>query len=95
MPVSVAEKVGVVPTTALLLASISVMVTVDVAEPLATTVLVPVMLEFAIEAPAEVKVTVPSDFTIGVAIARVLISAFKEASVQVEIPEAFEAEQLP
>jgi hypothetical protein len=45
-PVSVAVNVGVTPGTGLLLASCSVIVTLDVAEPSATTGLVPVIVEF-------------------------------------------------
>jgi hypothetical protein len=86
--VPLAVKVGVVPTTALLLLSSKVMVTVEVATPSATTGLVPVMLELATAAESAVKVTVPSAFTNGVAIESVLISAFVLASVQVAIPEA-------
>lgn len=46
-------------------------------------------------AAPEVKVTLPPDFTTGVAIERVLTSATVEVSVQVETPEAFEIEQAP
>ncbi len=90
--VPLAVKVGVVPTIGLLLLSSRVMVTVEVATPLATTGLVPVMLEFAMEAASAVKVTVPSTFTNGVAIDNVLISAFVLLSVQVATPEAFVTE---
>jgi hypothetical protein len=41
VPVSVAPNVGTIPETALLPASLRVMVTVDVAEPSATTGVVP------------------------------------------------------
>ena len=95
VPVSVAENVGVVPAIKLLLASFKVIVTVEVATPSATTDPVPVMVEFTIDAPAAVKVTLPSDFTTGVAIANVFTSAFKEERVQVDTPEAFVEEQLP
>jgi hypothetical protein len=90
--VPLAVKVGVVPTTALLLLSINVMVTAEVATPSATTGLVPTMLEFATEALSAVNVTVPSAFTNGVAIDNVLISAFVELRVQVASPEAFVTE---
>jgi hypothetical protein len=64
--VSVAENVGVSPDTGLLDASLRVIVTVDVAVPLATTGPVPVIVELmAIAAPA-VKVTVPSALMTGV-----------------------------
>ena len=75
--------------------SSSVIVTVEVATALATMELVPLMRELAATAAPGVKVTVPSDFTTGEAMARVFISALVEASVQVEIPEASETEQLP
>jgi hypothetical protein len=39
------------------------------------------------------KRTVPSAFTTGVTIDRVLLSAFFELSVQVETPKVFETEQ--
>jgi hypothetical protein len=90
--VPLAVKVGVVPTTGLLLLSSKVMVTVEVATPSAVTGLVPVMLELAIAAESAVKITVPSAFTNGVAIDNVLISALVLASVQVASPEAFVTE---
>jgi hypothetical protein len=92
VPVPLAVKVGVVPTTALLLLSNKVIVTVDVATPSATTEPVPVMLELATAAESAVKVTVPSAFTNGVAIESVLISALIELKVQVASPEAFVTE---
>jgi hypothetical protein len=92
VPVPLAVKVGVVPTTALLLMSNKVIVTVEVATLSATTEPVPVMVELAIEAASAVKVTVPSTFTNGVAIDNVLISAFVLLSVQVATPEAFVTE---
>mgnify|MGYP000437965096 CR=1 FL=1 len=93
VPVPLAVKVGVVPTTELLLLSFNVMVTVDVATPSATTEPVPVMLELEIEAASAVKVTIPSAFTNGVAIESVLISALVLASVHVASPEASVTEQ--
>jgi len=90
-----ALKVGVWPATGLLAASRKVMVTVEVATPLATTELVPVMFELAaIGAPA-VKVTVPSDLFTGEVIVRVLTSAVSDESVQFETPVAFVALQAP
>ena len=71
------------------------MVTVEVAVPLATTGLVPVMVEFTATAEPAVKTTVPSAFTTGVAIDNVLVSAAVEESVQVETPEALVTEQTP
>lgn len=91
----VAEKVGVVPTIGLLLASLSVMVIFETATPLAMTGPVPVIVELATEAPAAEKTTVPSAFTTGVAIERVLVSAVKDLSEQVDTPEAFVTEQSP
>lgn len=71
------------------------METVDVADPSATTGVVPVMLEFAATGVPAVKVTVPSAFTTGVAIESVLTSALSELNVHVEAPVASEAEQAP
>lgn len=90
---SVAEKVGVIPDTALLLASLRVTVIVDVVTPSATTDVVPVMVELAATAAPEVKRTVPSAFETGVTIERVFVSAVSEARVQVDTPEAFVTEQ--
>ena len=91
----VAPKVGVCPATGLLLASLKVMVTVDVAVPFATTGLVPVMVELTAATEPAVKTTVPSALTIGVAIDNVLVSAMVDESVQVETPEALVTEQAP
>ena len=93
VPVSVAENVGVWAETGLLLASFRVIVTVEVAVPLAVTGLVPVMVEFAATATPAEKTTVPSALITGVAIERVLVSAVRDVKVQVETPEAFVAEQ--
>ena len=92
VPVLVAPKVGVWPETGLLAASLSVIVTADVAVPFATTGLVPVIDEFAATAEPAVKVTVPPDFTTGVAIDKVLTSAVFEVSVQVETPKELDTE---
>jgi hypothetical protein len=88
-----ALKIGVSPLTGLLKASKRVTVTVDVATPLAITGPEPVMLEVATAGAPAVNVTVPSAFTIGVAIESVLISAFVEVMVQVATPLASVAEQ--
>jgi len=88
LPVPEAVKTGVVPTTALLLASLNVMVTADVATPSAVTGPVPVMFEFAIVAAPAMNVTSSPVFTTGVAIAKVLISALVDLRVQVDAPEA-------
>lgn len=95
VPVSVAPNVGVSPGTGLLLASRKVIVMVEVAEPSAITGPVPLMEELAATAPAEVKTTFEPALMTGVVIERVLVSATVDASVHVETPDAFEAEQLP
>ena len=91
----VAPNVGVCPETGLLLASLKVIVTVDVAVPFATTGLVPVIVELAAAADPAVKTTVPSALITGVAIDKVLVSAAVDKSVQVETPVAFVTEQDP
>jgi hypothetical protein len=85
-------KVGVDPDTGLLFTSFNEIVIVDVVVPSATTGPVPTIVEFAATGIPAVKVTVPPIFTIGVAIARVLISALSEDNVHVEIPDASETE---
>ena len=95
VPVSVAVKVGTVPTIALLLASFNVIVTVLEATPFAFTGPLPVIVLFVSEAAVVLNTTVPPVFDTGVAIFRVLVSAFVEESVQVETPEAFVEEQVP
>ena len=94
-PVSVAPKVGTIPETALLAASLSVIVTVEVAVPSATTGVVPVIEELTATAEPGVKITVVPAFTTGVRIERTFDSALVEARVQVAIPEASVAEQVP
>ncbi len=95
MPVSVAEKVGVLAAIGFEKASRIVMVTVEVLEPSATTGEVPVMVEVVVEAAPAMNVTVPSGFETGVAIARVFNSALVDVKVQVETPEALVAEHAP
>lgn len=95
VPESVAENVGVVPITALLLASFKVIVMVDVAEPSARTGVVPEIEEFATDAPPGVNTTLLPAFTTGVAIESVFVSATVELKVQVEIPNEVVAEQVP
>ena len=90
-----AEKVGVWPTTGLFEASLRIIVTVDDALPSASTGPVPVMLEFAAEAVADVKTTVPPDLIIGESIERVFVSAVEEVIVQVDAPVASVAEHNP
>lgn len=70
-------------------------VTVDVAEPSATTGPVPVMVDVATAGAPAVNVTVPSAFTIGVAIESVFTSAFVEVRVQMESPTASVTEHAP
>jgi hypothetical protein len=67
----------------------------EVATPLARTGDVPEIVDVTAETAPAVKVTEPSDFATGVTIASVFTSAFVELNVQVEIPEAFVAEQVP
>ena len=88
-----AEKVGVIPEIGLLFKSIKVIVTVEVVEPSATIELVPVMVELATTAAPATKVTAPSALEIGVAMDKVLTSAFVEVMVQVETPEPLVEEQ--
>lgn len=94
-PEPVAEKVGVLPLIGLLNASRIVMVIVDVAEPSATTGPVPVMVDVATAGAPAVKVTLPSAFTIGVAIESVFTSAFVEVNVQLDSPFVSVGEQTP
>ena len=83
------------PLTGLLFASINVIVTVDDAEPFATTGPVPVMDEFPAVAVPAVNATVPPDLLTGVRIESVLTSALVAASEQVDMPEELDAEQAP
>lgn len=95
VPVFVAENVGVTPATGLLRPSLKLIVTVEVATPLAMTGPVPAMVEFNAEAPPDWNTTVPPVFATGATIARVFVSATIEASVQVETPLALLTEQPP
>jgi hypothetical protein len=72
-----------------------VIVTVDVAIPLAITGPVPVIVEFAATAAPAVNTTDPSAFTIGVAMERVFVSATSEVRLQVATPAASVTEQDP
>jgi hypothetical protein len=90
-----AVKVGTIPTTALLVESFKVMVTVKAATPFAMTGPVPVIDEFAATAEPDWKITVPPVFTTGVLMERVLVSPVVEASVHVETPAVVEDEQVP
>ena len=71
------------------------MVTAEVAEPLATTGLVPVMVELPASAAPGLNITEPSAFTTGVDMERILDSALKELSKQVDTPEESVAEHVP
>ena len=91
----VALNVGVSPEIGLLFTSLRVIDTVEVADPLAMTGLVPVTVELAATAEPAVKTTVPSALATGVAIDNVLVSALVEDKVQVDTPDAFVDEQVP
>lgn len=91
----VAEKVGVTPETGAFEASFSVIVTVEVAMPLATTGLVPVIDEFASTTVTGEKITVPSLFEKGETSESVFVSAVFDFRVQVEIPLTPLKEQKP
>jgi hypothetical protein len=76
------------------LISFKLIVTTDVAEPSATTGVVPVIEEFAATAIPEVKTTVPSAFVIGAVSVRTFDSATVDERVHVETP-AVVTEQAP
>ena len=95
VPVSVATKVGTTPETALLLASFKVTVIVEVAEPSATTGVVPVIVEFAATAAPDVKFTIDPVTPTGEVSCRVFASALVDIKVQREDPEESELEQAP
>ena len=63
--------------------------------PLATTGVVPLIVEVTLLGESGVKTTVPSGLTTGVAIDRVLVSAFVDFNVQVDTPSELVAEQTP
>ena len=92
VPVSVAANVGTTPATPTLLASFNVIVTVEVATPLAMIEVVPVIVELAAETAPGANTTVPPIVVTGVAMLKILVSAVVEARVQVETPEELEAE---
>lgn len=94
-PELVAEKVGTVPTIAILDASLSMIVIVEVRLPSATTDPVPLMVEFATLAAPAVKTTEPPDFTIGLVTDKDLVSAKVEVKVHVEIPRVLLTPQTP
>ena len=91
--VPVAENVGTMPETLLLFASLRVIVTVDVEVPSGFTGDVPVIVEFAATAAPAVNTIPVPDFATGVTIAGVLVSAFVDLSVHVEVPVASVTEQ--
>jgi len=87
LPVLVALKVGTtLGEIALLLASLKVIVMLEIEVPFAVTGPLPVIVEFPALALPPVKTTVPPATTAGVTNARVLVSAIVEARVQVDIP---------
>lgn len=67
----------------------------DIATPFAETGPVPAIVEFVEVATPALKTTLPPVLTTGVTIDKVLVSAFVEVIVQVEIPAASELEQTP
>jgi hypothetical protein len=79
----------------LLLISLKVIVTVDVAVPFAMTGPEPVIVEFAATAPPAIKTTDPSALETGVAIERIFVSDLSEVIVQVEIPRSSVTEHAP
>jgi hypothetical protein len=93
--VLVAENEGVIPGMATFEESFSTMVTIEAALPFAVTELVPVMLEKAANAEPAANTTLPPVMLIGDEIASTLLSGVSDASVQVEIPDAFEEEHAP
>ncbi len=86
-------KVGTTPDTGFELASLSVIVMVEVEIPSGFTGPEPVMLDVAASTIPAVKTIAGPAFTIGVAIDGILLSAFVDLSVQVAMPEASVAEQ--
>lgn len=91
-PVPPTDKVGIKPLTGLLFASLTVTVTVEVAEPFATTGEVAEISELAARAgPWTNVLEVPSPLILETSID--LTSALVELIVHVETPEAFVAEQ--
>ncbi len=91
-PESVAVKVGTIPEIGFEAASLSVIVTVEVAVPLAMIFVVPVIVDCREEAAPGEKTTLSPVLTTGEVILRVLVSALREVILQKEIPEVFEAE---
>ena len=85
-PASVTLNVGTTLGTALLFASLKVIVTVEVEVPFAVTGPDAVMDELPAAAVPPLKTTVPPATTTGVAMAMVFTSAFVDFRVQVEIP---------
>ncbi len=89
----VALKLGVTPATGLLFVSSSVIVTVLVATPFATTGPVPLIVEFAATTELEMNCTVvvSAERLAGVTTVRVLVCATVEAIVPEVWPLAFVA----
>lgn len=91
----VASKVGVCPGTGLLFTSLSVIVTVEVSTPSAVTGPVPAMVEVDALGAAAVNTTDPPVTAVGEVSWRVFVSATREARVQLDTPDALEAEHAP
>lgn len=96
-PVSVARNDGTTPTTGLLCASTRVIVTVDVAVPLATTGPVPVIVELAATAAPALNVTLVEreERDEGDAMETVLTPETVVLIVAVVIPEALVLDEGP
>lgn len=93
LPVFVALKVGTLAATGLLKASFKLIVMVEVATPLATTGLVPEILELAATGRPALKTTVLPDFKTGFVILSTFDSAFVEERLHEETPLASDIEQ--
>lgn len=90
---SVAIKVGVSPATGLFDASFIVIVIVEEDTPSAMTGPEPVMVELRALGPVGLKITKPPALDIGVSIDKILVSAFNDFKLQVEVPVMSDGEQ--
>jgi hypothetical protein len=84
----VALKVGITPEMLLEKPSLRVMVTVEVEVPSGFTGPVPMIVEFVASAGPAVNTIAAPDLLTGVKICGVLLSAFVDFSVQVDVPAA-------
>jgi hypothetical protein len=91
----VAIKVGVIPSTGLLAASLMVIVIMEVDTPSAVTGPDPVIVEVSALGPVGSKTTNPPTLATGVTIDKVFVSGVNDFNVQVELPVTLEAEQVP